>query len=100
MLRGKLSDHLSVLLGNSVEPDDERHVALSAGSIECAMNIIYISHVEEQGSQPDQLRGRLCLFPFQRADRVAQIEETRNHRSRWHHLFEHLDPLAIQIPDG
>src|SRR6516225_4711277 len=58
MLGRKLGYRLSVLLENAVGLDDERHAGLTVGGIEGPSNIISISHVEEQGSQPERSRGR------------------------------------------
>ena len=72
MLGCKLGYRPSVLLENAVGLDDERHAGRPIGGNEGPSNIISISHVEEQGSQPERSRGRLYLFPFRRGGRVAQ----------------------------
>ncbi len=98
MLGRKLGYRPSVLLKNAVRLDDEQGTpaSRSAASKARRYHLPFLTSKSKDRNPSDRVAVSVS-FPSGGVAGFLRLKKTRNHRGRWHHLFEQLDPLAVQI---
>jgi hypothetical protein len=89
------NDSSPIRLRDAVQSHDKRVGTLPQCGVECARQILSLSHVEKLGLDTQGARRELDLFPLEGMRRVTHVEDAGDSGRSWKQLSDQLDPFPI-----